>query len=209
LADLLQKVIWLLPAVVWLAPAAPFSHKVHLEQKLTCVVCHASASQSAKAEDNLLPNRVVCDGCHKDAKAIKAPRQHLVTKFNHALHAKFSDIAPLIAKALDSRAYLGKPTEVHRPDLDTARGCTACHRGLERSDEVSAEHYPRMADCLVCHNRVDPPFSCSKCHTPGAHLKPASHNNDWLDRHSSSKVEKDKQSCAVCHGRNFTCFGCH
>lgn len=192
-----------------MAPAAPFSHKIHLQQKLTCAVCHSSAAASVKAQDNLLPNPAVCAGCHKDAKTVKAPRQSLVTKFHHALHAKQKEIAPLVAKAIDSGKYLGKPGEVHRPDLNTASACAACHRGLQRSDDVSAGHFPHMAECLVCHDRVDPPFSCVKCHEPGSHLKPATHTNDWLDRHSSTKVEKDKQSCLVCHGRNFTCFGCH
>lgn len=205
----MHKIVLLLPVAVWLAPAAPFSHRVHLEQKLTCAVCHAGATASVKSEDNLLPNPAICAGCHKDTRQVKEPRQSLVTKFNHALHAKFTDIAPKIAAALDSGTYLGKPQDVNRQDLQTTNACASCHRGLERSEEVSEANFPRMADCLVCHTRTDPPFSCSKCHTPGNHLKPVSHTNDWLDRHSSAKVEKDKASCAVCHGRRFTCLGCH
>jgi hypothetical protein len=209
LADLLQKVAWLLPVVAWLAPAAPFSHRVHLQQKLTCAVCHTTASKSVKAEDNLLPNRALCAGCHKDSKQVKTPRKLTVTKFNHALHAKFDNIGPTIAKAIESKEYLGNPASIHAPDLQTNNACTSCHRGMERSDDVSPALFPHMADCLVCHNRIDVPFSCSKCHTDGPHLKPASHTNDWIDRHNSSKVPKDKQSCAVCHGRRFTCQGCH
>ena len=191
------------------ASAAPFSHRVHLENKIACAVCHSRATTSVKAEDNLLPNPAVCAGCHKDTKQIKTPRQLTVSKFNHQLHFKLGNVTPVIAKAIDSGAYLGKKSEVDRADLDMTNACAACHRGLHRSDEVSLAAFPKMADCLTCHNQVDPPFSCEKCHNEGASLKPASHSNDWLERHSSTKTPKDKESCAVCHGRRFTCLGCH
>ncbi len=70
--------------------------------------------------------------------------------------------------------------------------------------------YPQMADCLVCHSRIEPPFSCEKCHAEGAQLKPANHTPAWLDTHSSGGIRKeDHTTCAVCHGRRFTCQGCH
>lgn len=191
------------------APAAPFSHKIHLAQKLPCATCHANAAQSSKAADNLLPNTTICSGCHKDDKQVKEPRALTVSKFNHQLHTKLGNIAPVLAKAVATGSYLGNKSDIHAPDLNTTNACAACHRGLERSDEVSLASFPKMADCLVCHTQVDPPFSCEKCHDPKASLKPATHTNDWLERHSSKATPKDKESCAVCHGREFTCLGCH
>jgi predicted CXXCH cytochrome family protein len=191
--------------------AAPFSHKIHLEKKIACVVCHSRATASVRAQDNLLPNPAVCSGCHKDSKKqVKPLRGLTVAKFNHQLHVKLGNaIAPAIAKAVEAGTYLGKKATIHTPDLNTANVCSACHRGLERSDEVSLAAFPNMADCLVCHNEVDPPFSCEKCHTEGQALKPASHTNQWLESHSRKSVAKDKESCAVCHGREFRCLGCH
>ena len=67
-----------------------------------------------------------------------------------------------------------------------------------------------MADCLVCHNKIDNPFSCEKCHTaPAVQLKPPSHTADYVDTHSSGKLQLDKPSCVICHGKEFTCLGCH
>jgi hypothetical protein len=211
LANLIQALTLglLLAFVSSVAAAAPFSHRVHLDRKLVCTVCHADAPKSGTATDNILPNAKVCAGCHENARQVKRPRALTVSKFNHQLHSRFGNIAPLIAKALDSGAYLGRKTDVHRPDLNTRNACAACHRGLERSDEVSLAVFPKMADCLVCHNKVDPPFSCEKCHDAKANLKPATHTNEWLERHSSKAAPKDKESCAVCHGREFTCLGCH
>jgi hypothetical protein len=200
------------------AQAAPFSHRTHLQQKLQCITCHGSATASTRADDNNLPNPAICLGCHtgttgKPAKlpegaGIKQPRQTMVSKFNHQLHGKLGNIAPLIARAIDRKEYLSNPGDL-RQSLNTKNACAACHRGLESSDQVSHAAFPHMADCLVCHNQIDPPFSCEKCHVPTQKLTPSSHTEGWLDLHSSGKSGMDKTTCAVCHGRKFTCRGCH
>lgn len=207
------------PALLILAAPlrADFSHRVHLQQKIDCLVCHSAAASSKAASDNLLPGPDVCLGCHTgDRKltadpAIKAPRKLTVTKFNHQLHVKLGPaIAATVLKAIETKRYLSDPGNL--ADQLAAAGkhpCTGCHRGLEKSDAATMAAFPQMADCLTCHNTIDPPFSCVKCHEEEQRLKPASHTNDWIDRHSTGKANLDKASCAVCHGRNFTCLGCH
>src|SRR5262249_5279990 len=155
----------------------------------------------------LLPDAKICQTCHKQVE-IPQPPETRVTKFNHAQHLKMGNAAPLIAAAIDARTYLSSPGNIRR-HLNTNNACQACHRGLDESDQVSQANLPQMADCLVCHNQVDPPFSCEKCHTPGPQLKPANHAADFLDRHTTGKLGLDKSTCAVCHGRKFTCLGCH
>jgi hypothetical protein len=189
--------------------AAPFSHKLHLELNLGCTQCHTSAAASTSPADNNLPDAKVCAPCHQGSpRTIKQPRQTNVTHFNHALHLKLGNPAPVIVAAVKSGAYLS-PAPAHLAgQLAAAKvACAACHRGLESNQQVDASVFPAMADCLVCHPKVDPPFSCEKCHASGPALKPASHVGDFFDTHSSKKV--DKVSCAVCHGRKFTCQGCH
>ena len=80
---------------------------------------------------------------------------------------------------------------------------------MDESERVSSVNMPQMADCLVCHNKVDPPFSCEFCHPASAKLKPANHTADFLDTHTKKNAGLDFPSCAVCHGRKFTCLGCH
>ncbi len=80
---------------------------------------------------------------------------------------------------------------------------------MEESDRVGPANMPQMADCLVCHNKIDNPFSCEFCHAKNANLKPANHSADFLDTHTAGKLKLDKTTCAVCHGRKFTCLGCH
>ena len=131
-------------------------------------------------------------------------------EFSHKKHLALGNVAPVIAAAIDKGMYLGNPVGI-REHLNSSNPCMACHRGLEESDKVSAANMPQMADCLVCHNQIAPPDSCAFCHPANAQLKPITHTADFLDSHAA-KVQShalDKTSCAVCHGRKFTCLGCH
>jgi hypothetical protein len=191
--------------------AAPFSHQLHLKLIGNCAHCHATASSSTKASDNLLPDSRICAGCHEQQPmAIPAPTPTAVAHFNHELHLKFGNVARMLAAAIDRKTYLSPPAVETRSHLDTQNPCGACHRGMEESQAVShVQNMPHMADCLVCHNKIDPPDSCAKCHSKELELKPVSHNKDFFSNHSSGKLGLDMTTCAVCHGRRFTCLGCH
>jgi hypothetical protein len=190
--------------------AAPFSHRVHLQMKLACVVCHSAATTSTGAQDNPLPTRQVCLNCHKESEipAIPAPPVTRVAWFSHALHLKMGNVAPIIAGAIDHHNYLQPQGDIRR-HLNTKNPCEACHRGMEESDQVTRAALPQMADCLVCHTVIDNPFSCEDCHAEGENLKPVNHTPQFMDTHSSGKLQLDLSTCAVCHGRRFTCMGCH
>jgi hypothetical protein len=192
--------------------AAPFSHRLHLQMNLACTACHAAAATSASAQDNLLPPAAVCRQCHQDGRQAGAPLPAgpaPVVQFSHALHLRMGNLTPLFAKAIDSGNYLQPSTSV-RPLLHATNACEACHRGMEQSDQVTSAAMPQMADCLVCHTVIDNPWSCTACHAKDASLQPASHATPhFLDTHSTGKLNLDKTTCAVCHGREFTCMGCH
>jgi hypothetical protein len=130
-------------------------------------------------------------------------------EFSHSKHLKLGNVAPVIAGAIDKGTYLGLHGAKIRPFLNSGNPCAACHRGLEASDAVSRANMPQMADCLVCHNQIDLPDSCEFCHPKGAQLKPANHVAGFLDSHTNKKSGLDLLTCAVCHGRKFTCLGCH
>lgn len=206
--------IVLLGAAATLAAAAkrPFSHKYHLTQVPSCETCHTTATTSAKAEDNNLPDKSACVTCHDEVE-IGEPHVTGVQKFNHAKHVPMGSIAPAIAAAVKNGTYTGShpPTPA---ELDAAKdACSGCHRGILQSenvpqDKVVKAHFPHMADCLVCHNKINPPESCEKCHVATVpNFRPVSHTADFSDKHSDKTM--DKTECASCHGRKFTCKGCH
>ena len=187
--------------------AAPFSHKLHLKLIPQCTTCHTAAESSTKPSDNLLPAATACAKCHKPGEVtIPAPPTTNLAHFSHAQHLKMGNVAPIIAAAIDKKDYL-QPVGNIRAQLDTKIACEACHRGLHESDAVARPNMPQMADCLVCHNQIDNPFSCEKCHDPKASLKPADHVGEFHSTHNKPTV--DKSGCAVCHGRSFHCLGCH
>ncbi len=189
------------------AQTGPFSHRVHLALKKQCADCHAAALSSTSVQDNLLPAKEACQPCHASV-AIPAPPQIAIAKFSHAQHLKLGNVAPVIAAALKSKSYLSAPGSL-ADHLNSKNPCEACHRGMSESDAVTHDALPRMADCLVCHNQIDLPFSCETCHAQGANLKPANHTGDFIDVHSRKSAPLDRTTCAVCHGRRFTCMGCH
>ena len=154
-----------------------------------------------------LPTEAVCTSCHADKRVIKAEKVPIIDRFSHQTHVKFGNIAPILRAAIASKQYLDTRIPTH---LDTANSCAGCHHGIEQSENVApASVFPLMADCLVCHNKIDPPFSCEKCHNNVAALKPVNHSHDFLDKHNRMKSALDKSNCASCHGRQFTCLGCH
>jgi hypothetical protein len=205
LAHLVQGLIWLILA----ARGAEFPHALHVKLKPECGACHTNASTSTKLEDNLLPQAEACAGCHKPGEvSIKTkPVPTRLAKFDHQFHVKLGNIAPVLKAAVQSKAYLGEPGDMLQ-HLDSKVACLACHRGVDKAGAaLTKAHFPHMADCLVCHNKIDAPWSCETCHTKGdASLKPATHTNEYLDSHTR---KSEKVGCAVCHGRKFSCLGCH
>ena len=197
--------------------ATRFSHQLHLKQaNLTCLTCHQAATTSTAATDANMPDAKVCQTCHSGDPLPRVDTSFLsekkpaerIYRFNHQFHLQMGNVAPVIAAALDDGKYLGKPDDI-RAHLDTDNACEACHRGLEETDVAGKANLPQMSDCLVCHSKVDNPFSCEKCHLEGVNLKPASHTREFADLHSTGRLNLDKTTCLPCHGRHFTCMGCH
>ena len=209
---------------ICLAPAAlaaaelEFSHKLHLGKVgLTCSFCHSSAEASRQVSDDNVPQKELCLACHngRTAPAIDVSplagrtAAERVFQFSHEQHLALGNPAPRIAEAIDTGRYLGHVPDI-RARLDTDNACVACHRGLSDADAVDSKvHLPRMADCLVCHDKIDNPFSCEECHARDFNLRPASHTETFHDQHSTGKMGFDKLTCQPCHGRKFTCMGCH
>ena len=188
---------------------APFSHRQHLALKLQCLSCHTGVTSSTQASDNNLPSQRICRNCHQQDMPVMAPEKLLVTRFDHRLHARLGNIAGVIRASIDAKTYLTPATAPAQAHLTSSNACAACHRGIETSEAVARTNLPQMADCLVCHSKIDNPFSCELCHAPGNHLKPASHVRGYQDLHSTGRANLDKASCVLCHGRRFTCLGCH
>lgn len=195
---------WLLAALF----AADFSHKAHLALQPDCAACHTAAAASKSMADNLLPGPEACRRCHEAPPAIGAPRATPIRAFDHSLHTKLGNVASVILRAIDSGEHLSPRAKEKRARLaDTKRNCAGCHQGIEQAETRAQIAPPGMSDCLVCHNQIETPFSCAKCHAPEMKLKPQNHLDSFIDGHTN--VQLAKTECRSCHGRSFTCMGCH
>ena len=199
------------------AQTPSFPHQPHLQVGLGCQSCHSAAHDSASSQDNLLPTSEVCMVCHTGQGAPEMDTSWVASlepeprsyRFDHKFHVGLGNPAPLIASVIDAGTYHGDPGEARR-FLETNDACSACHRGLEESLSVEpGVHLPKMGDCIVCHTRIDNPFTCPECHVEDAQLKPADHTREFIDAHATARANLDKISCLPCHGRNFACMGCH
>ncbi len=151
---------------------------------------------------------VRCVDWHAGAASGTASSGKRNIRFNHKLHLAMGNLAPVLAATIDSGKYPAPAGDIRR-HLNDKDACGACHRGIEETDAVTKANFPQMADCLVCHNKIELPFSCEKCHLNTAVLKPAGHTADYLESHSRKNVKLDKPSCRICHGVDFRCMGCH
>ena len=91
----------------------------------------------------------------------RGPKGLVSVKFSHAFHAKLGDISPLLKAAREKGTHL-------RPEGPApGSGCQACHAGLAESDQ-KRRGLALMADCLVCHSKIEVPFSCCLLYTSDA-----------------------------------------
>jgi hypothetical protein len=201
-----------------LAGSSGFPHRYHLKlPELTCVSCHTHLGENTQITDQPSLSPALCSECHDGHKAqkLESVNKYLFASsrrtnlfFNHQQHLKLGNVAPAILAAIESNQYLGSLAGLQKA-LVTANPCQACHRYLVELDGKQPAHFPQMADCLVCHAAIDPPYSCELCHPPGMKPKPVTHTSDFMDTHSSQISTLDRSTCKVCHGLKFRCKGCH
>ena len=191
-----------------------FSHQLHIvDNDMECTDCHTGVTESLYAYDDNRPDKDVCFSCHDDTlfshesslRTVENPVRNVI--FGHNSHVNLDSIGILLKMAVSSGNYLGIPPDLSE-EFDLENACTSCHRGMNKTDYSTKDNLPVMSDCLLCHSEVDPPFSCGNCHSSDFRLTPVSHTETWIDDHTEMKHEKPN-SCESCHGRSFTCRGCH
>ena len=201
-----------------MAKSSEPSHKLHLGKVgLTCTFCHSSAELSAAATDNNLPQAQLCLACHNGETAPKVDVAPLGAeapavrgfRFSHQQHLALGNPAPRIAKAIDSGKYLGHVGDI-RPLLDTDNSCVACHRGLPQDEQVDSKATSR--ECPTAWSattRSTIPSVARRATRAISRSSPPTHTRNFIDQHSTGKMGFDKLTCQPCHGRKFTCMGCH
>jgi len=106
--------------------------------RLQCVRCHPGVPKSTgpHAAGEATFSSDACLDCHgKAILNLRPGPKPPIAHFSHALHL-----------SLDGQT------------------CATCHHGMLESEKVTDALFPKMAECLGCHNQVNPPESCYRCH---------------------------------------------
>jgi hypothetical protein len=158
---------------------------------LAAVAAHAAEFSHRKH----LSLNLTCTTCHAEAPTSTRAEDNLLPRAEvcRGCHVKAN------VPAAPRPRFVAKFN--HSLHVHTMK-CESCH-ALPAS--AANPGFPAMQFCIGCHNNVQMPESCMKCHLPTQQLKPANHTPDFVDVHSSRRLHVNRAACQVCHGRRFTC----
>lgn len=221
------------PSVIYAAGTVPltFDHARHAARGIACTRCHAAASRSTSAKDDLLPGEQACRGCH----AIDRTQPQKVVALGQppvrcdACHPGFTGIPPkgaVIPLAEPPRVSIPPAALKFNHQLHLARGadCGGCHVGVDKVAMASAAQMPRMSLCLGCHDGRQATGRCAGCHLtqpdgrlrtdlPAGNLVPSGSLRGH-DAHTATfrldhaVAGRDQKYCTTCH-RQSECTECH
>jgi Cytochrome c7 and related cytochrome c len=206
-----------------------FDHARHAQRGIGCERCHAEATRSMVAKDNLLPGEKACRVCHaidrhEPTKTV-APRQPPARC--DACHPSFTGIGTSGEPNPQPARMTAAIPELkfnHKLHFERGISCEACHAGVEDVGLATGSELPRMASCLGCHDGQRATARCVSCHPtlpdgrlrtkfPSGVLAPSG-SLHGIDAHTASfRTEhqiagRDQRYCANCHKQS-ECTECH
>ena len=142
-----------LPLAVAPQPIA-FSHKKHAAAGLSCLQCHASATEKDQAG---LPNAEQCLVCH-DAMIGDSPE---VKKLAEA-HRRGEKVKWVRVYQVPDFVFFS-----HASHLKAGQQCATCHGLVDQRDVLAKEISTGMTSCMNCHAARKASNDCSLCHQLG------------------------------------------
>jgi hypothetical protein len=207
--------------VVYPAQRLPliFSHAAHLARGAACATCHAAATTSRSAVDNLIPTEAECRPCHPidraDPERVVAGAPPARCR---ACHPGWSPGVPV------ERVYLTPPPLKFSHAAHAGAPCASCHGDLTQVALATTRHLPTMASCLGCHREGARERRCADCHLaklgglietrlPHGTLVPRAtglgdaHGPGFGNDHRQ-EASQQGATCTACHDRS-ECVACH
>jgi len=163
------------------APNLHFNHKVHVDRKVDCGVCHGPMNSVGLATRNQLPKMETCLKCHDGQTADASCKTcHL--------------------KGVSGRIQLTFVSGLLRPQQGNPQG-------MDHGPRFEFNHANRAAlnrqTCMECHADSE----CQQCHD--GMQKPLSvHPNDFITLHPV-QARMDVTRCQSCHRMQSFCASCH
>jgi hypothetical protein len=177
-----------------------FSHKLHIDEGVPCLQCHAGVDQAALATRDHLPTMTTCLGCHDGGKApgecttchLQGDGARIRTSMNRTERltpsGRFRPDDHSDPRWLHIHRSAARTDEASCGACHDAGACLDCHDGLEKRVDLhpadwkmthGLEAQRRTLDCMACH---EPEADCRSCHT-AADLIPSEFPGDILRFH--------------------------
>jgi hypothetical protein len=162
-------------------PNLKFNHKIHIDNKFECSVCHGDFKNVTIAtREGQLPKMNDCLKCHDGRKAPSACGTcHLVDR-DDRLVQNFPQGKLLPTQQLRGASH----------DIEWSRN----HRLITVVDRKLCQNCHSESFCLDCHNQTYKPLSI--------------HPNDWIHIHPVA-ARKNDPNCTSCHRLQSFCIACH
>ncbi|UCH80981.1 MAG: hypothetical protein JSW20_14795 [Nitrospiraceae bacterium] len=165
-----------------------FSHVLHLDMEVECVICHAGAPTSNTSDDELLPENAfknnnhagVCTECHDDS----SPDNCTVC------HPEPGTATALLSTSSDLKFS-------HRIHVDMAIGCQTCHVSILNSDNIISSRIPKMEVCGECHDEVE--TECIMCHRDIKEPVLLTKTETALNFSHKFHIDEGADECSLCH----------
>ena len=158
-----------------------FNHKVHVDKKVDCTVCHGTMKDVGLASRQQLPKMATCFECHDGSVASKECKTCHITEPSGRLRLTFPSgiLRPMQGDPLGlDHGPRFEFTHGNRASVDR-QTCMSCH----------AESY-----CQTCHDALQKPLSV--------------HPNDFITLHPI-QARQDSTQCSSCHRTQSFCAACH
>jgi c(7)-type cytochrome triheme protein len=165
-------------------PNIIFPHKVHVDRKVDCQVCHQDMANVVLATRDQLPKMEVCLTCHDGRQAANA------CATCHVTGAKGGRILVSFANTPDKlRPMAGNPL-----GIDHGIRFDRNHGGRTMMEQNTCMECHADRECLACHDGLMKPLTV--------------HPNDYITLHPI-QARQDSVRCDACHRRQTFCAACH
>ena len=179
-----------------------FNHAAHLEYGIECDYCHPTAEKAKEAgmptDERGVPSVAMCSECHQGFDV-----EVDLDKFFVGKKIVWTNVTELPPEVVFS----------HESHHEKGVSCDRCHKGTNKSQEVTTDLRTEKDDCLNCHARYGTAENCGLCHRQiNVDYRPENHFAGWERFHGAaarSGVEPPYTNrCSLCHSDSY-CVSCH
>jgi hypothetical protein len=189
-----------------------FSHNVHIEMDVECILCHPYAQSSTVSSEILIPvnpfqnneHTGLCADCHEAESSDDCATCHSDIEKPSSLFSTRTDL-----------------TFSHNLHAEMDLECQTCHISIIESNTIMSSRLPEMSICAECHDEVE--NNCTMCHNRIMNPELLPRTETSLNFSHRFHIDEGADECIFCHDKvtlsdtpdinkipkHQDCFQCH